>query len=100
MDACRSQGIAARFVSGYIHEPHRVGHSELHAWAEVYLPGGGWRGYDPSRGVAVADQHIPVAAGPEAEWAAATEGCYIGTGADSSIEYEVMVNRLTNEALM
>jgi transglutaminase-like putative cysteine protease len=93
MDVCRSQGIASRFVSGYIHEPDRVGSSELHAWAEVYLPGGGWRGYDPSRGIAVADQHIPVATGPEAEWAAATEGCYIGTGTDSSIDYEVMVTQ-------
>ncbi|TWU46992.1 transglutaminase family protein [Rubripirellula reticaptiva] len=94
MDVCRSQGIAARFVSGYIYEPNRVGTSELHAWAEVYLPGGGWRGYDPSRGVAVSDQHIAVAAGPEAEWAAATEGCYIGTGAESTIEYEVTVTEV------
>ena len=92
MDACRTQGLAARFVSGYVYEPNRTHGSELHAWAEVYLPGGGWRGYDPTLGIAVADAHIPVAAGPEPEWAAPTEGCYIGTG-DSSIEYQVKVTR-------
>ncbi|TWU59160.1 Transglutaminase-like superfamily protein [Rubripirellula tenax] len=91
MDMCRSQGIASRFVSGYVHEPGRIGTSELHAWAEVYLPGGGWRGYDPSRGIAVSDQHIPVASGPEPPWAAATEGCYIGAASESTIEYEVKV---------
>ncbi|QDT10946.1 transglutaminase family protein [Planctomycetes bacterium K23_9] len=93
MDAARSQGLATRFVSGYVYEPGRVHGSELHAWAEVYLPGGGWRGYDPSLGVAVADLHIPVAAGPEPQWAAPTEGCYFGRG-DSKIEYEVQVTRL------
>ena len=98
MDACRSQGIASRFVSGYIYEPERTGTSELHAWAEVYLPGGGWRGYDPSRGVAVSGHHIPVAAGPEAQWAAAAEGCYIGNGADSTIDYEVTVSQC-NDAI-
>ena len=90
MDACRTQGLAARFVSGYVYEPNRTHGSELHAWAEVYLPGGGWRGYDPTLGVAVADAHIPIAAGPEPEWAAPTEGCYIGAS-DSSIEYEVKI---------
>ena len=92
MDACRSLGIASRFVSGYIHEPGRIGTSELHAWAEVYLPGGGWRGYDPSRGIAVSDQHIPVATGPEPQWAAATEGFFIGNASDSTIDYEVTVS--------
>ncbi|MGB7346592.1 MAG: transglutaminase family protein [Pirellulaceae bacterium] len=94
MDVCRSQGIASRFVSGYIHEPGRTGTSELHAWAEVYLPGGGWRGYDPSRGIAVSDQHIPVATGPESPWAAATEGCYLGAASESTIDYEVTVSQV------
>ena len=92
MDACRAQGLAARFVSGYVYEPDRTHGSELHAWAEVYLPGGGWRGYDPTLGIAVADAHIPIAAGPEPEWAAPTEGCYVGTG-NSTIEYHVKVAR-------
>ena len=96
MDACRGKGIAARFVSGYVCEPNRTEPSELHAWAEVYLTGGGWRGYDPSLGVAVADAHIPVAAGPEAEWAAPTEGCYRGTGVGSLMEYEISIQTRSN----
>lgn len=90
IDACRTQGLAARFVSGYVYEPNRSHGSELHAWAEVYLPGGGWRGYDPTLGIAVADAHIPVAAGPEPEWAAPTEGSYVGSS-DSTIVYDVKV---------
>lgn len=91
MDVCRSKGIAARFVSGYVHDRHRTDHNELHGWAEVYIPGGGWRGYDPSLGVAVADAHIPLATGPEAEWTNPAEGCYFGTGTDSTMTYEVSV---------
>lgn len=93
MDACRSQGLAARFVSGYVFEPGRVHGSELHAWAEVYLPGGGWRGYDPTLGLAVADAHIPVAVGPEPQWAAPTEGSYVGDSG-SEIDYNVQVVRV------
>lgn len=91
MDACRSQDIACRFVSGYIYEPSRADSADLHAWSEVYLPGGGWRGYDPSRGVAVADRHIPIAVGPTADWAAPTEGCYISGDSDSKMSYEVNI---------
>lgn len=59
---CRAAGLAARFVSGYeVGEPD-TGDRHLHAWAEVYLPGAGWRGYDPTHGLAVADRHVAIAA--------------------------------------
>jgi transglutaminase-like putative cysteine protease len=59
MEVCRAVGLASRFVSGYqFGDPEQQQH--LHAWAEVYLPGAGWRGYDPTLGVAVSDRHIPL----------------------------------------
>ena len=54
-------GVAAQFVSGYTEgEPGAAKY--LHAWAEVYLPGSGWRGFDLTLGLAIADRHIPLAA--------------------------------------
>lgn len=90
--ACRSQGLAARFVSGYsMHHPEEVTEHELHAWAEVYLSGGGWRPYDPSLGLAVADGHVTLAAAPDHGLAAAVSGSYRGTGVGSQMEYRVSV---------
>jgi transglutaminase-like putative cysteine protease len=90
MAACQSQGLAARFVSGYsMHHPPEVSEHELHAWAEVYLPGGGWRGYDPSLGLAVADGHVVLAAAPDYRLAAPTSGRYRGTGVGSQMQYKV-----------
>ena len=61
MAACRAVGLAARFVSGYEKgDPDLEKH--LHAWAEVYLPGAGWRGYDPTLGLVVCDRHIALCA--------------------------------------
>jgi transglutaminase-like putative cysteine protease len=60
VEACRSQGLPARFVSGYWRGIHSQDRREMHAWAEVYLPGAGWRGYDPVPGLAVTDTHVGV----------------------------------------
>jgi transglutaminase-like putative cysteine protease len=62
MEVCRAIGLAARFVSGYQEGDREQEKRDLHAWVEVYLPGAGWRGYDPTLGLAVADRHIAVAA--------------------------------------
>ncbi len=88
--ACRSQGLAARFVSGYsMHHPPEVTEHELHAWAEVYVPGGGWRPYDPSLGLAVADGHVVLATAADHRLAAPVSGRYRGTGVNSSLDYRV-----------
>jgi transglutaminase-like putative cysteine protease len=92
VEACRSLGLAARFVSGYsMHHPEEVSEHELHAWAEVYVPGGGWRGYDPSLGLAVADGHVALTAAPDHRLAAPVSGRYRGTGVNSSMRYAVEV---------
>jgi transglutaminase-like putative cysteine protease len=75
--ACaRSLGLPGRFVSGYFEGDVDQRHKDLHAWVEVYLPGGGWRGFDPSCGLAVADRHIALCAAPDPEGAAAISGTF------------------------
>jgi len=97
--ACRSQGLAARFVSGYsIHHLPEVSEHELHAWAEVYLSGAGWRGYDPSLGLAVADGHLVLATAPDHRLAAPVTGTYRGTGVTSTMTYALSVRALDGEA--
>jgi transglutaminase-like putative cysteine protease len=77
--ACaRVVGLAARFVSGYQEGDPDQTDRDLHAWAEIYLPGAGWIGYDPAHGLAVADAHV---AG-----AAPLSGSFRGTGVEATIE--------------
>lgn len=89
MDACRSVGLAARFVSGYAWDAVEQEQRELHAWAEVYLPGAGWRGYDPTTGIACANRHIAVAASPTPGYAAPTTGTYTGPKVNSTLDYKI-----------
>ena len=77
MACCRSVGLASRFVSGY-GPGEKNEHPYLHAWPEVYLPGGGWRGYDPTQGLAVGDGYVALAAGPHPELAAPDIRSYSG----------------------
>ena len=74
MEVCRAVGIAARFVSGYREGDAERLSRDLHAWVEVYLPGAGWRGYDPTLGLVISDRHIPLAASAIPQYAAAVEG--------------------------
>jgi len=86
--ACRSAGIPARFVSGY--EASEQERRDMHAWAEVYLRGGGWRGYDPSQGLAVTTSHIAVAAAPDPRLAAPASGTYRGS-ARARMEFRIQI---------
>jgi transglutaminase-like putative cysteine protease len=89
VDACRVVGIAARFVSGY--RPASTGRQRryMHAWPEVYLPGGGWRGYDPTHDMAVNDDYVAVAACHEPHGATPIEGGFRGTGVTSTLEAHI-----------
>ncbi len=91
MDVCRSAGLASRFTSGYYHLETEAPERELHAWAEVYFSGGGWRGYDPTHGLTVADCHVAVASGADPVLAAPTSGTIRGTGATSKLDYEISI---------
>ena len=73
----RASGFAGRFVSGYF-APAGAVENELHAWPELYIPGGGWRGFDPTAGLAVADRHIALAYAARPEGAAPVDGSYRG----------------------
>ena len=90
VECCHSVGLAARFVSGYAHVDDSTD-QEFHAWAEVYLPGGGWRGYDPTLGLAVADRHVVVAAAANPLDAAGISGTFRGSAA-SRIETAVEIS--------
>lgn len=88
VEVCRHAGVAARFVSGYQEgDPDQVDR-DLHAWASAYMPGGGWRGFDPTHGLVVSDRHVTLAVGSGALDAAPTSGTYRGD-ADSELSYEI-----------
>ncbi len=79
MALCRQLGIAARFVSGYQRGDPARATRYLHAWPEVYLPDAGWRGFDPTHDLAVADAHVALAAAAHPEDTAPVAGSFFGT---------------------
>jgi transglutaminase-like putative cysteine protease len=79
MEAARSLGLAARFVSGYLNAPtSNWDLGATHAWAEVYLPGAGWKGFDPTIGELVSTKHIPVAVARWPESVPPVSGSFTG----------------------
>ncbi len=90
IEACRVQGIAARFTSGYFNsEDNDSGEIDLHAWAEVYLQGAGWKGYDPTAGIAAAERHIAVASAHENYSLAPVQGTFRGSARLTRFETSV-----------
>ncbi|MGG6267696.1 transglutaminase family protein [Leptolyngbya sp. AN10] len=97
IEVCRSIGLAARFVSGYQEGDTEHLDRHLHAWAEVYLPGAGWRGYDPTHGLAVSDRHIALAASAIPEYAAPVVGKVVRSGGvQSTMNYHLQIQRLSD----
>jgi len=83
IEAARYLGLASRFVSGYLHAPPSTANfGATHAWPEVYLPGAGWKGFDPTSGEIVGNNHIAVAVARLPESVPPIAGSFIGpTGA-------------------
>lgn len=82
MEACRFLGLAARFVSGYMYHSNITGRMSMHGWAEIYLPGAGWIGFDPSWGLLADSQYVPVAVTRHPEHAPPISGTYFGIQKD------------------
>lgn len=99
---CRAAGLAARFVSGYQEGDLDTEAWDLHAWVEVYLPGAGWRGYDPTHGLLVADGHIALVASPYPSYAAPVEGTVVplrspaegGSPPSADLRFDIHLDRL------
>lgn len=90
---CRSLGVPARYVSGYLYNGPKEqlrGAQASHAWCEVFVPGTGWRGLDPTNDQAADERYVKVAVGRDYADVAPVQGSYRGTaGQELSVEVEV-----------
>ena len=105
---CRHLGLAARFVSGYLiqltpdlkpidgPQGPTTDFTDLHAWTEVFLPGAGWVGLDPTSGLLAGEGHIPLACTPDASSAAPVSGAL--DECETLFEHHMSVTRIFETA--
>ncbi len=103
----RQLGFAARFVSGYLYDPpvgedgmHAFNRAvgSMHAWAEVYLPGAGWKGFDPTNGILANSNFIPSAVSHEPKRVDPIQGAYFSkVPYSSTMEVELKMERIDHD---
>lgn len=79
----RAMGVPARYVSGYIHFPGEKVSSASHAWAEAWVAGRGWIGFDATHPVRTTPHHVRLAVGRDYTDAAPTRGVYVGSASSA-----------------
>jgi len=82
MEAARSLGFAARFVSGYLYDDQAVGGGATHAWVQVYLPGCGWVEFDPTNALVGGPKLVRVAVARDPSQAIPVSGTFVGSAGD------------------
>jgi uncharacterized protein (DUF2126 family)/transglutaminase-like putative cysteine protease len=105
----RKLGLPARFVSGYLlqlkadidpvegPQGTRTDFTDLHAWAEIYIPGAGWIGFDATSGLLTGEGHLPLAASPHYRSSAAITGAIVSGGlVNSHFDFSMEVTRLVD----
>ncbi len=92
METCRSVGIPSRFVSGYQFMDQPSEKYELHAWTEVFIPGFGWRGFDPSGGGLINEKYISLASSSQSEFVSPVRGSFVGKpNMKSELKWEIQI---------
>ncbi len=87
----RKNGIPARYVSGYLNQEHGLmGDSQMHAWAEVYIPLVGWKGFDPTNNIMANTNHIKVCHGKDYKDCSPLKGIIYSQGQNKT-KYSVKV---------
>jgi transglutaminase-like putative cysteine protease len=98
IECARTLGIAARFVSGYMFDATGDGSSggSMHAWTEVFLPGAGWIGMDPTHGIFCQNAYVPVAHAVVAESVNPIQGSFFSVvPAEAKLTSDVRVKLIT-----
>lgn len=98
VELCRILGLAARFVSGYQFDasPNAPAYGAMHAWAEVYLPGAGWKGMDPTNGMFCDETFIPVAHAAVAESVNPIQGSYYAPDpVPAELSHSILVEQIS-----